>query len=162
MVLILIILGGCGFSIISFLVELLHSQVALQGIEKKGYIICSSYIAQVFGQEHKPQLRGCDPVTKNSWIAKVQDLQYFSSVDNDSNMEFIPWVPISTVQPPGTNNNEGYCDEESMTASLLKQLGPDLAHPIGVQEMMTSRPPGEAVGGIVTSIPIRGVVYKGE
>ena len=119
----------------------------------------SSYIAQVFGRGHTPQLRGGDLVTKNSWVAKVQDLQYFSSIEGD-NGQYIPWLPPSTVQPPGFN--KGACpDPESLTSLLLSQLGPDLAHPIGVQETMSSRPPGEAVGGVVTSNPSKGVVYDG-
>ena len=144
-------------------VELLHTQIALQGVEKKGFVICSSYIAQVFGREHDPQFRGGDLVTKNSWVAKVQDLQYFCSVDNETDqLHYIPWLPKSTVQPPGSTSRGNDCpDPEELTTLLLSQLGPELAHPIGAQGMMSSRPPGEAVGGLVKSVPVRGVVYEG-
>ena len=137
--------------------------MALQGVEKKGFVVCSSYVAQVFGREHDPQLRGGDLVTKNSWVAKVQDLQYFCTIDGDHNGSCnIPWLPPSIVKPPGSmSSKEENPDQETLTSLLLKQLGPDLAHPVGAQEMMSSRPPGEAVGGLVTSVPIRGMFYEG-
>ena len=135
--------------------------MALQGVEKKGYIVCSSYIAQVFGRDHQPQWREGDLVSKTSWIAKVQDLQYFCSLDAENEL-YIPWLPLSVIQPPAIRVSQDIPtnDEESVTA-LLSQLGPDLAHPIGVQEMMSSRLPGEAVGGLVSSLPTLGLCVEG-
>ena len=56
-------------------VELVNTQVTLEGIEHPGFVVASSYVAQVFGCEHEQSLREGDLVTKNSWIAKVQDVQ---------------------------------------------------------------------------------------
>ena len=63
------------FSYILYTVTLSNTQIALQGLEKTGYILVSSHIAQVFGREHEPQLNEGDLVTKKSWVAKVQELQ---------------------------------------------------------------------------------------
>lgn len=100
-------------------------------------------------------------VSKTSWIAKVQDLQYFCSLDAENDC-YIPWLPLSVIQPPAVRVSQDVPanDEESVSA-LLSQLGPDLAHPIGVQEMMSSRLPGEAVGGLVSSIPTLGLFAEG-
>ena len=65
-------------SFIHFAVTLSNIQIALQGLEKTGYILVSSHIAQVFGREHEPQLNEGDLVTKKSWVAKVQELQVCS------------------------------------------------------------------------------------
>ena len=62
------------------LVELVNTQIALEGIEHRGVAVASSYVTQVFGCEHEPRLREGDLVTKNSWIAKVQDLQVGSGL----------------------------------------------------------------------------------
>ena len=40
------------------IVELTNTQLALQGVEKHGYVVASSYVAQVFGREHSPLLEG--------------------------------------------------------------------------------------------------------
>ena len=56
-------------------VELTNTQIALQGIEQKGFALASSHVAQVFGSEHKPQLRDGDVFPKKSWMGKVLDLQ---------------------------------------------------------------------------------------
>ena len=137
--------------------------MALKGVEKNGYIVCSSYIAQVFGRDHQPQLREGDLVSKSSWVAKVQDLQYFCSSDVFD--QYVPWLPLSVVQPPAVQDTTISTDEndkELLTAVLLRQLGPELAHPIGVQETMCSRPPGEAVGGLVTGILSLGFIVEGK
>ena len=60
---------------VCYAVELVNTQVTLEGIEHGGFVIASSYVAQVFGCEHEPSLREGDLVTKNSWNAKVQDVQ---------------------------------------------------------------------------------------
>lgn len=92
-------------------------------------------------------------------MAKVQDLQYFCSDETSDN--FVPWLPVSVIQPPALQVLPCENDEESFTAVLLRQLGPDLAHPIGVQETMTSRPPGEAVGGLVNGVTSVGLITEG-
>ena len=108
------------------LVELTNSQVALQGVEVKGYIICSSYIAQVFGRDHYPQWREGDLVSKRSWIAKVQDLQYFATVGPPPPGNLIPWLPLSVIQPSAVRTpTDTPTDKESVMATLLSQLGPD-------------------------------------
>lgn len=58
-----------------FPVELVNNQLALEGIEHKGFVVASSYVAQVFGCEHEPRLREGDLVNKKSWIFKLQDVQ---------------------------------------------------------------------------------------
>ena len=65
----------CSFFLLQSTVTLSNTQIALQGLEKTGYILVSSHIAQVFGREHEPQLNEGDLVTKKSWVAKVQELQ---------------------------------------------------------------------------------------
>ena len=108
------------------LVELTNSQVALQGVEVKGYIICSSYVAQVFGRDHHPQWREGDLVSKRSWIAKVQDLQYFATVGPPPPGNLIPWLPLSVIQPSAVRTpTDTPTDKESVMATLLSQLGPD-------------------------------------
>lgn len=56
-------------------VELVNTQITFEGIEHPGFVVASSYVAQVFGCEHERSLREGDLVTKNSWMAKVQDVQ---------------------------------------------------------------------------------------
>ena len=103
-----------------------NSQVALQGVEVKGYIICSSYVAQVFGRDHYPQWREGDLVSKRSWIAKVQDLQYFATVGPPPPGNLIPWLPLSVIQPSAVRTpTDTPTDKESVMATLLSQLGPD-------------------------------------
>ena len=102
-----------------------NTQVALQGVEVKGYVICCSYIAQVFGRDHHPQLREGDLVSKRSWIAKVQDLQYFATMGSPQN-NLVPWLPQSVIQPSAMRApSDRLSDKESLTANLLSQLGPD-------------------------------------
>ena len=56
-------------------VELVNTQIALQGVEQKGFVLASSYVTQVRGAEHEPKVKEGDLVAKKSWIATVQDLQ---------------------------------------------------------------------------------------
>ena len=138
-------------------VELRNTQAALYGVEEKGYVICTSYIAQVFGQEHEPQYREGDLVSKNSWAAKVQDLQYFCTTGSVC-ANYIPWLPLSIIQPPGLRDDKDMpLDEEDKTASLLRQLGPDLEHIGGGVSLL----PGEAVGGQVQGVIDTGILYEG-
>ena len=62
-------------------VELNNTQIALQGIEHKGYVVASSYMTQVLGCEHEPRLREGDLVTKKSWNARALDLQVASLIE---------------------------------------------------------------------------------
>lgn len=50
-------------------------QVVLKGIETSGYVVASSNLAQLFGQEHQPVLKEGDLVAKKSWLARVNKLQ---------------------------------------------------------------------------------------
>uniref|UniRef100_A0A1X7V154 FMP27/BLTP2/Hobbit GFWDK motif-containing RBG unit domain-containing protein n=1 Tax=Amphimedon queenslandica TaxID=400682 RepID=A0A1X7V154_AMPQE len=146
-------------------IELTNTQVALQGVEVKGYVICCSYVAQVFGRDHHPQLREGDLVSKRSWIAKVQDLQYFATMGAPPN-NVVPWLPRSVIQPSAVRApSEVPSDKESAMADLLSQLGPDtqsIGHPIGESlDTETSLGlPGEAVGGVISSIPSQGLYIE--
>ncbi len=57
----------------------MNTQITFEGIEHPGFVVASSYVAQVFGCEHELSLREGDLVTKNSWMAKLQDVQVGSS-----------------------------------------------------------------------------------
>ena len=85
----------------SFTVTLSNTQIALQGLEKTGYILASSHIAQVFGREHEPQLNEGDLVTKKSWVAKVQELQV-NMVDGSTQSPSITSLLTPTYPLPHT------------------------------------------------------------
>ena len=77
----------------------------------------------------------------------------------------MPWLPLSVIQPAGlkeTQQPDSQQDEESSVSSLLSQLGPEISHPLGVKaSFVSSRPPGEAVGGMVARVPEPGTVVEG-
>ena len=154
-------------------VVLTSTQVALQGVEKAGFIVCSSYVTQIFGREHDPVWREGDLVAKNSWVAKIQDLQYFSTIDQqpgatDDNQQ-IPWLPLSVIKnpdpPPNSSEPQEHTlptaeEEQADISLLLKQLGPDLKHPEGAQ-IGNNKYPGDAVGGMVNTMMGQGMVVEG-
>ena len=160
-------------SSITLAVQLTSTQIALQGVEKAGYIVCSSYIAQLFGREHDPVWREGDLVGKNSWVAKIQDLQYFSTIDQqpgaaDENQQ-IPWLPLSVIKNPDLSTSSTQMQEHTLLTAeeeqaditlLLKQLGPDLKHPEGAQ-IGNNKYPGDAVGGMVNTMMGQGMVVEG-
>ena len=148
------------------IVELTNTQLALQGVEKHGYVVASSYVAQVFGREHSPRWREGDLVSKKSWVAKVQDLQFLCTTElSAEERDKVPWLPLSVIQPAGLKESQqpDSPDEESSVSSLLSQLGPEISHPLGVKtSFVSSRPPGEAVGGMVTCVPEPGTIVEGD
>lgn len=150
------------------LVELSNTQLAFQGVEKPGFVIASSFITQIRGHEHSPKWREGDLVAKKSWVANVQDLQFLCTYDlKPEDKDFVPWLPNSVIHPPGMKKRKSDVkgrheeDEAAAISSLLNQLGPDLSNPLGSRGIVSSTAPGEAVGGLVTSIPDPGRIVEG-
>ncbi len=58
-----------------FVVELVNTQVVLQGVEQVGYVVASSHLTNIIGCDHEPKMKKGVYVSKKSWVAKIQDLQ---------------------------------------------------------------------------------------
>ena len=105
-------------------------------------------------------------MSKKSWVAKVQDLQFLCTTElSPENRDKVPWLPLSVIQPAGMKELDQLKqdnDEELSVSSLLSQLGPDISHPLGAKGYMSTRPPGEAVGGMVKCVPELGTVVEGK
>lgn len=142
----------------NWIITLTNTQIALQGPENTGYALASSHVAQVFGRQHLPQFKDGDLVSKKSWVAKIQELQYFSTVGTVSELEdpsTIPWLPLSVICPPlaltvnHPEDEQPLTDEEGALNILLGKLGPSEDIEKG---LVIGSPPGEAVGGLVRCV----------
>jgi hypothetical protein len=147
----------------NWLITMTNTQVVLKGIETNGYVVASSNKVQVFGQEHQPVLKEGDLVTKNSWLAYVGNLQYFSTFGSTFKRNRVPWLPLSVISSPSpsedTSKKERTAapqDSESNLNALLSQLGP--ANTDNDQEIKGAAVPPDGkeavVGGLVNCLLI--------
>ncbi len=79
--------------------------------------MASSYVAQVFGCEHECSVREGDLVTKNSWIAKVQDVQ----VSCLELVYVLAWFAVQLQTPPHAFTYTGLVPGGEATVCLLFQ-----------------------------------------
>lgn len=73
--------------------------------------------------------------------------QYFTTQSAKDELDYVPWLPVSVIRPPGTgkadqNRTKSEADEEANLNALLGTLGP-------FKKDKTSISLGEAVGGTV-------------
>ncbi|XP_065892546.1 bridge-like lipid transfer protein family member 2 isoform X2 [Dysidea avara] len=143
----------------NWFIELRNTQLALQGIESEGFVLVTSAISRVFNYEHKPQWREGDLRLKKSWVAKVEDMQYFATL---SKLSHIPWVTKAVVSslsldqpipsPTESTPSKSKTSQASSVDALLGKLGPDSSSEQLDDILFMSSPVlcrSEAVGGMV-------------
>ena len=83
-------------------IELSDSQIALRGIESRGYVILSAAVALVDQYRHKPVWRDQQLCEKTSWHGDLQAMQYFATTDyaaspsarsSSASDDDIIWIP---------------------------------------------------------------------
>ncbi|CAF3599141.1 unnamed protein product [Rotaria sp. Silwood1] len=121
-------------------IELGDGQIALRGIESRGYVILSAGIALVDQYRHKPVWRDQQLCDKTSWHGNLQGMQYFattvsststlSTIDNTNNAllssdDDIIWIPQRDIRDENSllgessrsvigsiATNDGYGDQQ--------------------------------------------------
>lgn len=92
-------------------IELTDSQIALRGIESRGYVILSAALALVDQYRHKPVWRDQQLCDKTSWHGDLQAMQYFATTDSsDSSLtrsalpsdDDLIWIPQQNIRDETT------------------------------------------------------------
>ncbi|CAF1993052.1 unnamed protein product [Rotaria magnacalcarata] len=118
-------------------IELGDSQIALRGIESRGYVILSAALALVDQYRHKPVWRDQQLCDKTSWHGNLQGMQYFATTisslatvtDNTNDVlspdDDIIWIPQRDIRDENSllgessrnvigsiATNDGYGDQQ--------------------------------------------------
>lgn len=86
---------------LNWLIELVNSQVLLKGCETKGYVIISASQAKILQRLHPPVWRDRSLVSKTSWAALLDGMQYFATIsaagEQDALDENILWLSTDHI-----------------------------------------------------------------
>jgi hypothetical protein len=89
-------------------IELTYSQIALRGIESRGYVILSAKLALVDQYRHKPIWRDQQLCDKTSWHGDLQAMRYYATTDYSAHSSMsaavtidnddIIWIPRQNIR----------------------------------------------------------------
>jgi hypothetical protein len=121
--------------------ELVNSQVVFKGTDTNGAVIVTASTTEIKGCQHKPQYKGGELVAKTSWVASLDNMQYFAPVNSKSMslMDKFHWLPSNIISNEGVSSVG--VDESDTSVKLPGSLS--------FSQLVGS---GTAVGGIVTAI----------